>query len=138
MTDIRWHQRLDNFDRALSLLHEALTAKTLDGYSALEREGIIQRFKFTFKLAWKTMKDYLENEGAMVEPATPRNVIKQAFAARIVPDGQLWIDMMLHRNLLSHSYDEKRFLEVLKAARERYLNALVGLRDWLLARKAEG
>jgi len=29
-------------------------------------------------------------------------VIKEAFAAKIITDGQVWVDMMLHRNLLSH------------------------------------
>jgi len=67
----------------------------------LEKEGLIQR-EYSYELAWKTMKDYLEEQGANINPVTPRKVIKEAFAANIITDGQVWVDMMLHRNLLSH------------------------------------
>ncbi|MGE0683553.1 MAG: nucleotidyltransferase substrate binding protein [Candidatus Binatia bacterium] len=53
-----------------------------------------------FELAWKTLKDYLEESGIVVNPVTPRNTIKEAFAAKSLEDAQVWIDMMLHRNLL--------------------------------------
>ena len=55
---------------------------------------------------------------------TPRNVIKEAFAAHIVGDGQVWIDMLNHRNLLSHTYDEATFDAAVLAIRDRYLAAI--------------
>ena len=51
------------------------------------------------------MKDYLEEHGTNINPVTPRNVIKEAFSANIITDGQVWVDMLLHRNLLSYTYD---------------------------------
>jgi len=51
--DIRWQQRLSNFERALALLREAM----VNGPAALnqlEKEGVIQRFEYCFDLAWKT------------------------------------------------------------------------------------
>ncbi len=35
-----------------------------------EIQGLIQCFEYTFELGWKTMKDYLENEGFDVK--TPK------------------------------------------------------------------
>lgn len=58
--DIRWQQRFQNFDRAFKLFQSALQERPLDAYSALEQEGIIQRFEYAYELAWKTMKDYLQ------------------------------------------------------------------------------
>lgn len=87
--DIRWLQRFENFSRAYGLLRSALEERDLDDFSDLEQEGIIQRFEYTYELSWKTMKDYLEHEGVVISPVTPRNVIKEAFAARIVEDGQV-------------------------------------------------
>ena len=55
------------------------------------------------------MKDYLEEQGANINPVTPRNVIKEEFAAKIIADGQGWVDMMLHRKLLSHTYDFSKY-----------------------------
>jgi nucleotidyltransferase substrate binding protein (TIGR01987 family) len=129
--DIRWQQRFQNFDRAFTLLDSALKDRSLDAYSALEQEGIIQRFEYAYELAWKTMKDFLEDGGVVIAPVTAREVIKRAFAARLVEDGQVWIDMMLHRNQLAHTYDFSKFREVLVAARDRYHPAMSSLRAWL-------
>lgn len=131
--DIRWRQRFHNFDRAVHLLREPIE-RDVTTLSNLEKEGTIQRFEFAVELAWKTLKDYLEFEGQFIEPVTPRNVIKTAFAAHILQDGQVWIDMLDHRNLLSHTYDERIFDQVVCAIRDRYLGAITALHDWLVER----
>ncbi len=131
MEDIRWKQRFDNFDRAFILLRE-VNDRGVETLSQLEKEGAIQRFEFAFELAWKTLKDYLEQDGVIVKPATPRNVIKEAFAASLIDDGQVWIDMMLHRNLLSHTYNSKIFDEVLKVVAERYFAAFDKLHEFFI------
>lgn len=132
--DIRWQQRFGNFDRALGLLREALA----DGPAALnqlEKEGVVQRFEYTLELAWKTIKDYLEESGVVLTAITPRQVIKDAFAARILTDGQAWIDMVDHRNLLSHTYDPANFEEAVDAIHSRYLTAFGQVRDLLESRR---
>ena len=60
MTDIRWKQRFQNFSRTFILLRSAFKDRILENLSDLEKEGIIQRFKYSYDLAWKTMKDFLE------------------------------------------------------------------------------
>lgn len=90
--DIRWKQRFENFEKAYFLLRDVFIEK--QEFSNLEKEGIIQRFEFTFELAWKTVKDYLESSGVMIATITPKNVIKEAFAAKIIIDGKMWIDML--------------------------------------------
>ena len=135
--DIRWTQRFQNFDRAFLLLRSALEERGLEQMSELEKEGLIQRFEYSYELAWKTMKDYLEEQGTIINPVTPRNVIKEAFSAQIIADGQVWVDMMLHRNLLAHTYDFSKFKEVLDAVVERYLDAQEQLHEWFLTRQMQ-
>lgn len=132
--DTRWRQRFDNFDRALALLQEAL-ARGPSALNQLEKEGVVQRFEYTLELAWKTIKDYLEESGLVLTAVTPRQVIKDAFAARILADGQTWIDMIDHRNLLSHTYDPLNFEQAVEAIHRRYLAALGQVRDLLADRK---
>jgi nucleotidyltransferase substrate binding protein (TIGR01987 family) len=129
--DIRWKQRFQNFDRACILLREALERGPVV-LSPLEKEGVVQRFEYTFELAWKTMKDYLEYGGVAISPVTPRQVIKEAFAARVIADGQVWIDMLDHRNLLSHIYDFTVFGKAVDAVVARYLPAVEQLHEFLL------
>ena len=135
MNDIRWQQRFQNFDRAFVLLRSALEDRTLEQLSDLEQEGVIQRFEYSYELAWKTMKDYLEDNGIVLAPVTPRNVIKEAFAAKIITDGQVWVDMMLHRNILSHTYDFSKFKEVLIAVDNKYLSAMDALHEWFVTKQ---
>ena len=134
--DIRWKQRFQSFDRALSLLQQALE-RGPSVLSMLEKEGVIQRFEYSFELAWKTVKDFLEEGGLVISPVTPRQVIKDAFAARVLADGQVWIDMLDHRNLLAHTYDSTVFETAVDAIAARYLPAMATLHASLLARIGE-
>ncbi len=121
--EIRWHYRFHNFSRAYALLSEALEREVED-LNELEREGAIQRFEYTFQLAWLTLKDRLEYGGIVLTEVTPRNVIQQAFAAKLIDDAEVWVDMLIDRNLMSHTYDFARFQAVLTSVRSRYLPAL--------------
>lgn len=131
--DLRWKQRFQNFDRAVGLLRQPIE-RGVETLSDLENEGTIQRFEMTVELAWKTLNDYLEHEGRVIQPITPRVVIKDAFAAGIVRDGKVWIDMLDHRNLLSHTYDAAEFEQAVSAIRDRYLTAIVELHTWFMHR----
>jgi nucleotidyltransferase substrate binding protein (TIGR01987 family) len=129
--DIRWEQRFQNFHRARGLLSEALEHGPA-ALSPLEKEGVIQRFEYSFELAWKTTKDYLEESGIVISPVTPRQVVKEAFAAKVIADGQVWIDMLDHRNLLSHTYDLAVFEKAVEAIAARYLPAMEALHEFFM------
>jgi len=128
--DIRWKQRFQNFDRAFVLLREALENGP-EALNQLEKEGVIQRFEYCFELAWKTIKDYLEQGGFVFAFATPRQVLKDAYAAKILEDGQVWIDMLDHRNLLSHTYSPVVFEQAVEAIHRRYLAGMEHLHDFM-------
>ncbi|MCE1247580.1 MAG: nucleotidyltransferase substrate binding protein [Firmicutes bacterium] len=104
----RWRQRFENFEKAWLLLESAVS-KDCKSYSDLEKEGIIQRFEFTFELAWKTIRDYLEYNGVELQVVTPRSVIEAGFGSKIIVDGQVWIDMLENRNIMSHTYNKENF-----------------------------
>ena len=128
--DIRWQQRLSNFERALALLREAM----VNGPSALnqlEKEGVIQRFEYCFELAWKTTKDYMEANGFVCAVVMPRQVLKDAYAAKVIADGQVWIAMLDHRNLLSHIYNPTAIEQAVEAIHQQYLPAMEQLLSFL-------
>ncbi len=134
--DVRWKQRFENFERAFGLLGEAF-AQSPEEMSDLEKEGAIQRFEYTFELAWKTLKDYLVYSGVVFDQITPRSVIKQAFAAKIIKDGQTWIDMLDQRNLMSHTYDDESFRIAFDSISRSYLTAIEQVFTWLKQRARE-
>ena len=124
--EIRWQHRFTNFSRAFFLLQEALE-DGVEALNELEREGVIQRFEYTFELAWNTLKDRMDYDGVALATVTPRNVIREAFQARLIGDGEAWIDMLNDRNLMSHTYDSTRFEQVIRNIICRYLPILQGM-----------
>ena len=119
LKNIRWKQRLENLRRAFSLLEEAILDPELN---RLEMEGLVQRFEFTWELCWKTLKDYLEAQGTIV--MFPRDTIKEAFRAGLIQEGDIWMEMMEKRNLMSHTYDELIFLQIISAIKVQYYPAI--------------
>ena len=124
---LRWHYRFDNFKRAFVLLREAIELRGDKELSQLEKEGIIQRFEYTMELAWKTMKDYLESQNVVLERLTPRAVIKDAFEAKLITDGQAWLDALDARNKMSHTYDVNEFEKVIQRIESDYLAVIESL-----------
>ena len=103
--DIRWEQRFSNFLKALTKLGEAVEIWQQHELSELEKEGLIQRFEYTYELAWKTLQDLLKFKGYQ-DIAGPVPVISQAFQDGYIEDGPLWMQMKKARDLSSHTYDE--------------------------------
>ncbi len=101
-TDIRWKQRFSNYRKALGKLEEAVSKNSIDELSELEKEGLIQRFEYTYELAWKTLQDLLREKGYM-EIAGPNPVIAQAFQDGYLSDGEIWKNIKTSRELTSHA-----------------------------------
>jgi nucleotidyltransferase substrate binding protein (TIGR01987 family) len=125
-TDIRWQQRFNNFKRAILLLRSALEERALSEYSNLEQEGIIQRFEYTLELAWKVLKDRMEDDGIIIDTISPKGVIRQAFNSKYINNPEIWMRMIGDRNLLSHTYDFEQFSVILQTVKNEYLPVLDG------------
>ena len=121
--DIRRKQRFSNFKKALGQLEEAIQMNSQD---RLAQEGLIQRFEYTFELAWKCLQDLLQERG-LVEVRGPKPVLQQAFQDGLVEDGVLWMEMLRARNEASHLYDEKVFLEIYGKTKDQFLKPLQDL-----------
>jgi nucleotidyltransferase substrate binding protein (TIGR01987 family) len=122
---LRWRQRLESLQRALGQLQLALDALAADPDNEVIGMAVIKAYEFSFELSWKTLKDLLNHEGLDVQ--LPREVLRQAFATRLLQDGQLWIDMLEQRNLMAHTDDIRRARIALALITEVYAPALTAL-----------
>lgn len=105
MTDLsRWEQRLQSFHKALSRLAEIVNASKSRTLNDFERDGLVQRFEFTHELSWKLMKAYAEYQGYDGIGGS-RDATRKAFEINLIPDGQIWMDMIKSRNETSHNYN---------------------------------
>ncbi len=122
--DIRWEQRFSNYRKALKKLSEAieyvqenLKDEDFDSFEMNEvlneiiKEGLIQRFEYTYEMAWNVMKDYAAYQGN-TDIAGSRDAIRYAFSANLITNGDTWIDMIKSRIKTSHTYNEATVDEI--------------------------
>ncbi len=117
----KWQYRFNNYKRAFTLLREATERESEHALSDLELEGMIQRFEYTWELAWKTLKDYLENEGVILDKITPKAVLIKSIEAKITTDRETWMQALDDRNQMSHVYDHASFKQVCDNIEQKYL-----------------
>ncbi|NBX74433.1 MAG: nucleotidyltransferase [Alphaproteobacteria bacterium] len=112
----RLQERRADFRQALQRLREAMAVPE----DSIVRDAIIQRFEFTFELAWKMAQAWLALN-ATADAKYPRAVWQAAFAAGLVTDGDGWSTMLEMRNLTSHTYDEQHATKVVDYLRKKGL-----------------
>ena len=121
-------QKCENYCKAVDRLSEALTELAATPTSTVIRDGVIQRFEFTFELAWKSLREYLGDQGFDLNNIVfSKQVFKAAYAAQIIHDEQVWLDMLSSRNVTSHVYDDEQAAQVVSAIRDRYIGTLTAL-----------
>lgn len=133
----RWLYRFDNYKRAFSLLREAIELSNQRKLTDLEEEGVIQRFEYTWELAWKLLGDLLAADGVTLETLTPRSVIRAAFEAKLIADGEAWMGALDARNQMSHRYDPKLFAAVIADIKASYLSLFDALHISVLERAVQ-
>lgn len=120
--DIRWHQRLENFSKALLQLESAVMLSKQRKLSALEEQGLIQAFEFTHELAWNLMRDYFYYQGNN-EITGSRDASRESFKMGLVQNGEAWMEMIRSRNQSSRTYNQ----EVADDISEKIITSYFGL-----------
>ena len=131
--DIRWKQRFDNYHRACAKIREVVdSGRGIESYSELEQEGLIQRFEYTYELAWKVMQDYLIYKGYTFTSG-PNGTLQMAFEDGLIAHHDSWRRMGIARNATSHVYNEEEALEIAKSILTEYGSLLIEFDDMILS-----
>ncbi len=104
-----------NFKNALISLEQGIK----EAKSELQKDGVIQRFEFTFELLWKTLKIFLNDEG--VECNSPKDCLKKAFKYELISDEQVFLDMLIDRNNSTHIYSKEESEEIFGRIKNIYV-----------------
>lgn len=131
MTDAGGPGRTALLAQALARLEEAL-ARPED---AIVRDACIQRFEFTFEMAWRAIQARARAEG--LDCVSPRDCFRTGFRLGLLEDDPRWLAMVEDRNRTTHLYDEVTALGVYRAL-PGYLELLKGLLARLQEAEQEG
>lgn len=147
--DIRWEQRFSNYNKALKKLSEAidyikkelnkndLDIKNEDAKDVLGeiiKEGLIQRFEYTYEMAWNVMKDYALYQGNS-EIGGSRDAIRFAFSSKLIGNGDLWMDMIKSRIKTTHTYNEETANEIYLKIINEYHSAFLKFQEVMEAKR---
>jgi nucleotidyltransferase substrate binding protein (TIGR01987 family) len=112
--------RVYEYEKALKRLDQAIH---LPLEESIVVDGIIQRFVFTYELARKLMKDFLEYEG-ITNIHTPRIIFKEACTALQLDNVHDWLSMIIDRNMAPHAYEEEIAMPICERIKLEYIQAL--------------
>ena len=118
----RWEERLEDLEKAINRLEEAIEESKKVDFSTL-KDGVIQRFEFTLELSWKTLKHFLNSEGVDAG-TTPKSTVKEAFKLDVLKNIDIWLEMLDDRNLTSHIYNQAIAEEIYERIVSRYCSEL--------------
>ena len=124
------------FDMAVESLRVGLARAAEAPSDEVVRDGVIQRFEYTFELAWKMIKRRIEADSAspdQVDLLSYKNLMREAGERGIIGDVSRWLVYREQRNNTSHSYNEAKAREVFETAGE-FLADAQSLRQELEAR----
>lgn len=93
---------IEQFANALERLKEVMVMPKTD----IIRDSAIQRFEFTVDLAWKMIKEYLEEKKGIL-CSSPKDCIREAYRQGLIEYDESWIKLIDARNMTAHMYNEK-------------------------------
>lgn len=92
------------------------------------RDAVIQRFEYTYELAWKMMKRQIEQESpnpTEIDQLSFKDMLRTAAEKGIISDVEAWLVYRDQRNITSHTYDEEDAKSVYETALKFHKDAEV-------------
>jgi nucleotidyltransferase substrate binding protein (TIGR01987 family) len=109
--------KLTPLANAIQRLKEGVAAQAVDPGNALLRDGLIQRFEFTYELSHKLLRRFLEDAAADpddVRTLTFESLIRLGDEQKLLmSDVAQWKRYRKARTDTSHTYDEQTAIEMI-------------------------
>ncbi|MDQ6976445.1 MAG: HI0074 family nucleotidyltransferase substrate-binding subunit [Mariprofundaceae bacterium] len=130
--DIRWLQRLNNFQKAFKQLEIGVEEATAREFSDLEKEGLIQRFEYNQELSWQVIKDFFEYLGD-VSIQGSRDAYQLAVKRGLIDSncGRLLMKSIKSRNKTVHTYNEETANDIFADITNEYYQVFLVLKQAL-------
>ncbi len=110
-----------SFELALGSLKKAVDRAAREPDDEEVRDAVIQRFEYTFELAWKMIKRQLEVESAVpseIDTLSFRSLMREAAEKGMIQSFEPWMVYREQRNITSHTYNQEKAESVFETATE--------------------
>jgi len=106
--------KLENLIKQLKKANKRLKEAAGTNPTQMNKDATIQRFEFTFELAWKAIQKYVRDQG--FDCKSPKNCIREAARLEVIDDPEDWFDFLKKRNLTAHTYNREIANQIYKKA----------------------
>ncbi len=106
---------LESLELATSSLERATTRSEKHKQDEELRDAVIQRFEYTYELAWKMLKRQIEKDAPSkeaIDQLSYKELIREGFERGLIAKVEPWFAYREARNTTSHTYNEKSAKEV--------------------------
>ena len=128
-------KKYENFCASLKNMKEIYDYE--EPYNTVVLTGLVGLYEICFEQSWKMMKEILEAHG-YEEGATgsPKIILKTAYKAGMIKDEEAWLRALQERNNVTHSYNQKIALGIVRQAKSTFYDLFVQLKleidaNWL-------
>lgn len=125
-----------SFELALASLKKAVDRAISEPDDEEVRDAAIQRFEYSYELAWKMIKRQLEAEVAVpadIDSLSFRSMMREAAEKGMIESFESWLTFREQRNITSHTYNQEKAKSVFETAKE-FLPVALKLLEQLKAR----
>ena len=121
-------KKYENFCASLKNMKEIYDYD--EPYNTVVLTGLVGLYEICFEQSWKMMKEILEIHG-YEEGATgsPKIILRTAYRAGMIKNEDAWLIALQERNNVTHSYNEKIALEIVRQAKAIFYDLFVQLKD---------
>ena len=128
-------KKYENFCASLKNMKDIFEYE--EPYNTVVLTGLVGLYEICFEPSWKMMKEILEIHG-YEEGATgsPKIILRTAYKAGMIKDEENWLRALQERNNVTHSYNEKIALGIVRQAKAIFYDLFVQLKleidaNWL-------
>lgn len=112
-------KKFENFVNAFTNLKDIYDYH--EPYGNVELTGLVGLFEVCFEQSWKAMKEILQDNGYCEgKTGSPKQILKTAYQADMIDDEDKWLDALVSRNNVAHSYNRDIANDIVKRTKEDY------------------
>ena len=121
-------KKYENFCASLKNMREIYDYE--EPYNTVVLTGLVGLYEICFEQSWKMMKEILEIHG-YEEGATgsPKIILRTAYKAGMIQNEEDWLRALQERNNVTHSYNEKIALGIVRQAKSAFYDLFVQLKE---------
>ena len=121
-------KKFENFCNSLDNLKDIY--KYDKPYDNVTLTGLVALYSICFEQSWKAMKEIMSYDGiAGAETGSPRSIIKLAYSVGLINDDKVWLDALVSRNNVAHSYNKNIAVDIVRSTKEKYVDMFVSLKE---------